>query len=136
MATSLERQLQILELRSKGYSQQETAKQVGIHRRTLETDLQAFAEDNGFKGVNLAVLIDFAMGKGWIEGPNERLEVVLSDPELAVAKLVAQGFNNQQIARRLFLSVNTVMTHLKRIFKKTGVKNRLQLAAMVQRQSL
>jgi DNA-binding NarL/FixJ family response regulator len=50
------------------------------------------------------------------------------DSELLV--LLRQGCTNREIAERLYLSENTVKTHLRRLFTKLGVSNRTQ-AAMV-----
>ena len=44
--------------------------------------------------------------------------------------LLRQGYTNREIAGRLYLSENTVKTHLRRLFHKLGVSNRTQ-AAMV-----
>ncbi|MFC0863301.1 AAA family ATPase [Sphaerimonospora cavernae] len=52
----------------------------------------------------------------------------LSPRELEVARLVAQGLTNQQVAQRLFLSVRTVETHLSRIFAKLEVSSRVGVA--------
>ncbi len=51
----------------------------------------------------------------------------LSDRELQVVALVAQGFRNKEIASRLAISEPTVKTHLYRIFRKLGIQNRPQL---------
>jgi ATP/maltotriose-dependent transcriptional regulator MalT len=53
----------------------------------------------------------------------------LSERELEVAALVAQGQSNPQIARALYLSPRTVEGHLRRIFPKLGVASRSQVAA-------
>jgi DNA-binding NarL/FixJ family response regulator len=60
--------------------------------------------------------------------------VSLSPQEHAVADRVAQGRSNEQIAAELNLSVNTVKTYASRIFTKVGVKNRVQLANLVNKQ--
>lgn len=52
----------------------------------------------------------------------------LTPREQAVARLVAEGFSNPEIAHRLFLSVKTVEYHLGNVFTKLGVRNRAQLA--------
>jgi DNA-binding CsgD family transcriptional regulator/tetratricopeptide (TPR) repeat protein len=49
----------------------------------------------------------------------------LTQRELDVVKLVAEGCTNQQIAESLFLSVRTVETHLSHIFAKLGVTSRV-----------
>ncbi|WP_055482311.1 helix-turn-helix transcriptional regulator [Sphaerimonospora mesophila] len=57
----------------------------------------------------------------------------LSPREWEVAKLVAQGLTNQQVAQRLFLSVRTVETHLSRIFTKLEVSSRVGVATALSR---
>ena len=52
----------------------------------------------------------------------------LTTTEQSVAKLVASGFDNQEIAAELWISVNTVRVHLYSIFRKLGVKSRGKLA--------
>jgi DNA-binding NarL/FixJ family response regulator len=59
--------------------------------------------------------------------------VVLSAREQQIAKLVAEGLNNEAIASRLVISVNTVKDHLKRMYRKLGVTSRAQVAAWAQR---
>ena len=53
----------------------------------------------------------------------------LTAQELAVARLVAQGMSNRQVASELFVSVKTVQFHLTRIYAKLGVSSRTELAA-------
>jgi LuxR family maltose regulon positive regulatory protein len=53
----------------------------------------------------------------------------LSKRELEVLRLVAQGFSNDQISKRLFLSVSTVKGHNLRIFGKLQVKSRTEAVA-------
>ncbi|HTZ29191.1 MAG TPA: LuxR C-terminal-related transcriptional regulator [Streptosporangiaceae bacterium] len=54
----------------------------------------------------------------------------LSPQELQVARMVAEGLSNRQIAERLYLSHRTVASHLYRIFPKLGITSRAQLAVM------
>ncbi|NVK39185.1 MAG: hypothetical protein HWE18_14755 [Gammaproteobacteria bacterium] len=51
---------------------------------------------------------------------------IISQRELAVLKLIAEGLSNQEIAERLFISLHTVKTHARRINSKLGVKSRTQ----------
>ncbi|MGH3544018.1 MAG: helix-turn-helix transcriptional regulator, partial [Mycobacterium sp.] len=51
----------------------------------------------------------------------------ISDREREIAKLVAAGLSNRQIADRLFVSVRTTEGHLYRIFAKLGITTRDQL---------
>ncbi|BDA66978.1 two component LuxR family transcriptional regulator [Rivularia sp. IAM M-261] len=52
----------------------------------------------------------------------------LTPRELDVAKLVAIGATNQEIATKLFISECTVKTHINSIFNRLNLKNRAQLA--------
>jgi len=44
---------------------------------------------------------------------------------------VAEGLTNGAVARRLYISPHTVNTHLRHVFAKLGVQNRVALAAVV-----
>jgi DNA-binding CsgD family transcriptional regulator len=48
----------------------------------------------------------------------------LSRRELEVLELIAQGLSNQEIAERLFVSLNTIKTHNSNILEKLQVKRR------------
>ncbi|SEP13969.1 transcriptional regulator, LuxR family [Mucilaginibacter sp. OK283] len=50
----------------------------------------------------------------------------LSKREMEVLQLMADGLSNQEIAARLFLSLNTVKTHSSRLFEKLEVERRTQ----------
>lgn len=52
----------------------------------------------------------------------------LTERELDVLKLIGQGLGNFEIAKRLYVSQNTVKTHVARIFQKLGVSSRTQAA--------
>ena len=58
----------------------------------------------------------------------------LSERELDVLRLLASGRSNQEIARRLFISVGTAKWHVNHIYGKLGVSSRTQ--AMVRAQEL
>ncbi len=50
----------------------------------------------------------------------------LSKREVEVLELLAQGFSNQEIADKLFVSLNTAKTHISNIYTKLNVKRRTQ----------
>ena len=57
----------------------------------------------------------------------------LSPRELEVLELLADGLNGQRIAERLFLSPETVRTHVRNATGKLGARTRVQAVAMVVR---
>jgi LuxR family maltose regulon positive regulatory protein len=56
-------------------------------------------------------------------------EALLSERERQVLRLLADGLSNKALSRDLFISENTVETHLRRINGKLGVRNRTQAVA-------
>ena len=54
----------------------------------------------------------------------------LTKREYEVFELIGKGYNNSQIADRLFITVNTVKKHVGQIFSKLEVKERTQAAIM------
>lgn len=50
----------------------------------------------------------------------------ISDREIEVLELVAKGHSNKEIAARLYVSINTVKTHLARLYAKLEVSRRTQ----------
>jgi DNA-binding CsgD family transcriptional regulator len=62
-----------------------------------------------------------------------RDQLPLTERELTVAQLVGQALTNRQIARRLALSPHTINFHLRQLYRKLGINNRVQLACLVTR---
>ena len=60
----------------------------------------------------------------------------ISKRELEVLQLIARGLSNQEIADRLFVSLNTVKTHSSNLFLKLDVKRRTQAIEKAKRLSL
>ncbi|PKO09258.1 MAG: hypothetical protein CVU40_10975 [Chloroflexi bacterium HGW-Chloroflexi-2] len=52
------------------------------------------------------------------------INFLISDRELEVLNLIQNGYSNSQIGKHLFLSENTIKTHIKHIYKKMSVSNR------------
>jgi LuxR family maltose regulon positive regulatory protein len=82
----------------------------------LEPDLKAYAE-------KLLSAFEPASRK---PKQAERLFEALSERELEVLRFVADGLSNPEIARRLYLSPNTLKAHAQNIFLKLDVHNRVQ----------
>jgi DNA-binding NarL/FixJ family response regulator len=60
----------------------------------------------------------------------------LTQREVEILSLIAQGLTNGEIADRLFLSNHTIKTHINRIFAKTGSRDRVAAIAYAQRHNL
>lgn len=60
-------------------------------------------------------------------------ELGISKRELDVLSLMAQGFSNDEIAGKLFISLNTVKTHSSNMFVKLDVKRRTQAVEKAKR---
>jgi DNA-binding CsgD family transcriptional regulator len=52
-----------------------------------------------------------------------------------VVALVSEGLTNPEIARRLYVSRHTVVSHLKHVYSKLGLTSRVELAAEVARRA-
>jgi DNA-binding CsgD family transcriptional regulator len=65
--------------------------------------------------------------------PRERAETgwaAMTQSELAVARRVAQGLTNREVAEQLFISPHTVSSHLRSIFAKLEINSRLALVRL------
>jgi DNA-binding NarL/FixJ family response regulator len=60
----------------------------------------------------------------------------LSPRELEVLKLIVEGYSNPEIAAKLYLSANTVKTHVRGIMNKLAVDDRVQAAVVALRSGL
>jgi DNA-binding CsgD family transcriptional regulator len=58
----------------------------------------------------------------------------LSDLEMEILRLIAEGLTNRDIAGRVYRSENTVKFHVRRILEKTGASNRTELARTATRE--
>ncbi|GAB7003412.1 response regulator transcription factor [Nocardioides sp. AN3] len=118
---------------------QKTDAKVLIYSRDMRPDLRARALARGADGwvsmskhapELLAAIERVADGKpqeeqvDWIGQ-----EAGLSPREVEVLSLVTQGMSNQEISERLFLTINTLKSHIRQAYKKIGVSSRAQAVA-------
>jgi pimeloyl-ACP methyl ester carboxylesterase/DNA-binding CsgD family transcriptional regulator len=106
----------------------------GVDHRPWVGDSQAVINEIERFLVSLAPAVAESRGPGQ---PKRRRPVrqttgwaSLTEREQAVAALVTAGCSNPEIARRLYISRETVQTHLKHVFVKLGVDSRTALAAI------
>ncbi|MDZ4133820.1 MAG: helix-turn-helix transcriptional regulator, partial [Dethiobacteria bacterium] len=55
----------------------------------------------------------------------------LTAREIGIVKLLLQGYSNKQIADTLFISEDTLKTHLRNIYRKYGVHKKSELLALI-----
>ncbi|MBI9043752.1 MAG: response regulator [Anaerolineaceae bacterium] len=87
----------------------------------------SFLEKQAFERGTFLHTIDLAQQHMQVEGDLK----ALTERELQVLKLLAQGLINKEIASQLFVSPNTIKRHLKSIFEKLEVHNRSAATAKV-----
>jgi DNA-binding NarL/FixJ family response regulator len=94
------------------------------------SDLVEVARDRGaLTIVELAAQRLRTLGvRTWRRGAAKEL---LTERERSIARLVAAGASNPEIAQRLFVSRKTVERHVSNVLKKTGARNRAELAGRV-----
>ena len=60
----------------------------------------------------------------------------LTKRELEIIGLLVKGLNNEQIAKKLFITCHTVKAHVSSIFRKLNVKNRILAVVFAIRQNI
>ena len=63
-------------------------------------------------------------------------QLQISKRELQILNLMAQGFTNEEIAAKIFVSLSTVKTHNQNLFEKLDVKRRIQAVEKAKRLNL
>ena len=79
------------------------------------------------------VITAFKEGKGVL---SEQKDFDLSDREISVLNLLAEGYNYQEIAENLFISVDTVRHHIRNIYKKLHVHSQSEAVAKAIRKKI
>jgi LuxR family maltose regulon positive regulatory protein len=84
----------------------------------------------------LARIVAAAGGAGLPAALLAGMAEALSDREREVLEMAAAGLSNQEIAERLFVSLNTVKSHLKHTYSKLGVSSRTAAVAAARERHL
>jgi DNA-binding NarL/FixJ family response regulator len=79
--------------------------------------------------VTVRLLRDLAAARAQAQAARHDPAVPLSGREAEVARTIARGRTNQEIAAELVISLSTVKTHVAAIQAKLGVRNRVEIAA-------
>ncbi|MRR56514.1 MAG: response regulator transcription factor [Deltaproteobacteria bacterium] len=114
-----------------------------IHLMRLHKLYGVLSRDSDLQQLKKAIAV-INGGQIWIN--NERMKILihgmdnprpatpvdkLTAKESQIVELVVEGMKNREIASRLFLSEQTIKSHLGRIFRKLQVRNRSQLVSMI-----
>jgi len=93
------------------------------------------AEGGELKDYVLTLLSAF--GEKKIEGSREQpLVEAMSERELEILRLMAEGFSNREIAERLVITVGTAKSHVHHVLEKLGTESRTQAAAKARKLGL
>jgi LuxR family maltose regulon positive regulatory protein len=99
-------------------------------RYSIERQMSSSAHAQlGYTGKLLAAFAPPVNQQSTINIQQSELVEPLSERELEVLRLVAQGLSNREISERLFLAVNTVKGHNQKIFNKLQVQSRTEAVA-------
>jgi two-component system, NarL family, response regulator NreC len=91
----------------------------------LLTAIRAVHRKGTFVDPSLAnILVQDVLAKRGAKALPKRPVNILSERELEVLKLVAQGYSSQQIAKRILVGVKTVETYRSRLAQKLGLRTR------------
>jgi DNA-binding NarL/FixJ family response regulator len=82
------------------------------------------------------LLAEFAAISKWAEETRQLPAPRLSEREMEVLRLVAQGMNNRDIAKRLYISENTVKNHIRNILEKLHLHSRMEAVVYAVREKL
>jgi DNA-binding CsgD family transcriptional regulator len=104
-------------------------------RRRVDARTQLRAAIESFEGFDAVVWAERARTELRASGETARKRdpstlSQLTPQELQVARLVADGLSNKEVAAQLFLSPRTIDAHLRNVFGKLGLKSRTQLARL------
>lgn len=89
-----------------------------------------------FRKEQLISTIELSLGKSFIGSKNILMDKInpisiLTERELEVAKLICEGKSNEEIGNKLCLSVNTIKYHIKNLYEKLQISNRVQLLRLM-----
>ena len=93
----------------------------GSERETVERAIRDIMEGNS--------VLDPSVTRGVFGRLGEKDPGALSERELEILQVLAEGKSTKEVAEKVFLSEETVKTYLKQIFRKLGVRDRTEAVA-------
>ncbi len=98
-----------------------------VERFSLKESIRAVHRGQAVLAPQVAGHLIDRMRKGSLE---EKRPAGLSASQVAILRLISRGHSNREIAADVHLSENTVKTHVQEIFRKLGVRNRVEAAIL------
>ncbi|MGE4544591.1 MAG: response regulator [Pedobacter sp.] len=113
--------------------------------------MAAGADGYMLKAISIMALVDFLRDFARGENPSspylldmavpdeeggEQDPVHITPREHQILELISEGKSNKQISSEIFLSIETVKTHIKKIFSKLEVKNRLEAVVAARQRKI
>lgn len=128
------REIEVLFHVAQGKTNVEVAESLYLSPLTVKSHLARIVRKLGLEdtelGGNRNVLIREAVRRGHTMPRPRRPLDDLTARELQVAALAAEGLSNAEIGRRIYLSEDTIKTHLRRVYRKLDIKRRPQLVQL------
>ena len=81
-----------------------------------------------------AAVIDHVR-RGQVLSPEDQIAAQLTERELSILDMIAEGLTNREIGERLFLSEKTIKHHVSDILSKLGIHRRVEAAAFALRRA-
>ncbi|WP_281422493.1 helix-turn-helix domain-containing protein [Aquimarina litoralis] len=97
-----------------------------VRKETTEKKYSISMLINGLAGIVIFGLVLFIIRKRK-KDQNSSLAIPLSKQENTVKELILSGKTNKEIANELFISINTVKTHISNIYSKLNISSRKEL---------
>lgn len=104
-----------------------------VEKFSLKESIRAVSRGQAVLAPQVAGQIIDRMRRG--TPPNGR-PAGLNASQLAILRLISRGHSNREIAADVHLSENTVKTHIQEIFRKLGVRNRVEAAILAGKSGL
>lgn len=133
-----QREIQVMIGMARGLANKEIGAHIGLKSNTVKTYVRRVFKKTGVG--SRSALVSWGYQHDLFQGlkthPMMGTGDKLSAREVEMTRLVILGLTNKEIGRRVFLSEDTVKTHLRRTFKKTGAKDRAHLITLAWQHNL
>jgi len=117
---------------ARGHTRRRIAADLGIPEETVFSRLRGLGMRLRISGAIQPVLVHYGYGYGYLAdlAPEEPRQAQLTARQETVLRMTAHGFTVQEIAAALVLSVNTVGTHRRRLYRMLGARSAAHAVAL------